>query len=206
MPLTADYEAAGFGLTLGFGAQPVLIIIDIAMAYFTPGSPLYAAYEPVLETTIQVADAARAAGVPIIFTRVDYAHPADGGLFRRKIAALSVFETGNPLAAFHPRLTPRPGDQVISKHYPSAFFGTPLASTLSAMRADSLIITGLSTSGCIRATALDALCHGFAPLVVQDAVGDRTPAIHDANLFDLQAKTADVVGSDAVIRWLRAKV
>ncbi len=205
MALTPEYEAAGFGLTLGFGRQPVLVIIDMAMAYFTPGSPLYAAYEPALDATIRVADTARATGVPIIFTRVDYAHPADGGLFRRKIAALSVFETGSPLAAFHPRLQPQPGDQVISKHYPSAFFGTPLAGTLSSMRADSLIITGLSTSGCIRATALDALCYGFAPLVVQDAVGDRTPTIHDANLFDLQAKTADVMGSDAVIEWLRRR-
>jgi len=200
--LGADYAAAGFGGALGFGERPALILIDMAMAYFEPTSPLYAAVEPVLEACIPLAQAARGAGIPVIFTRVDYAHPLDGGLFRRKIAALSCFESGNPLADFHDRLRPQPGDMVLTKQYPSAFFGTTLASTLAATRADSLLITGLSTSGCVRATAVDTLCHGFIPLVVRDCVGDRSAAVHAANLFDIEAKTADLVSSAEVIARL----
>ena len=203
MALTPDYAAAGFGLTLGFGTRPALVIIDMAMAYFVPSSPLYAGVETTLAPTIALAAAARAAAIPVIFTRVEYVHPAEGGLFRRKIAALACFEAGNPLGDFHESLRPQPGDIVITKHFPSAFFGTSLAAMLSAQQVDSLIITGLSTSGCVRATAVDALCHGFAPIIASDAVGDRTAAVHDANLFDLQAKTADIVASEALVSCLQ---
>ena len=203
MALTPEYAAAGFGLTLGFGTRPALVIIDMAMAYFVPSSPLYAGVETTLAPTIALAAAARAAAIPVIFTRVEYVHPAEGGLFRRKIAALACFEAGNPLGDFHESLRPQPGDIVITKHFPSAFFGTSLAAMLSAQQVDSLIITGLSTSGCVRATAVDALCHGFAPIIASDAVGDRTAAVHDANLFDLQAKTADIVASEALVSWLQ---
>jgi nicotinamidase-related amidase len=202
MDLTADYAEAGFGGALGYGQRPALVVIDMAMAYFEPSSPLYAGVESVLEALIPLAAAARAAAIPVIFTRVEYAHPLDGGLFRRKIAALSCFEAGNPLGDFHPRLQPQPGDIVLTKQYPSAFFGTALAATLSAHRVDSLLISGLSTSGCVRATAVDSLCHGFIPLVVEDAVGDRSAEVHAANLFDLAAKTADLVPSADVIRRL----
>lgn len=200
--LNADYAAAGFGGALGFGERPALVLIDMAMAYFEPSSPLYAGVEPVLEACIPLADAARKAGIPVLFTRVDYAHPLDGGLFRRKVAPLRCFESGNPLADFHDRLRPEAGDLVISKQYPSAFFGTALASTLAAARVDSLLITGLSTSGCVRATAVDSLCHGFIPLVVTDCVGDRSAEVHKANLFDIEAKTADLVSSAEVIARL----
>ncbi len=110
----------------------------------------------------------------------------------RKIPALKVFEEGSPLAEFVPDL-PRPGETVITKQYASAFFGTSLAATLTAAGIDTLYICGLSTSGCIRASATDALQHGFRPLVVSDACGDREPQLHDANLLDLQAKYADVL-------------
>lgn len=199
---SADYAAAGFGGTLGFGERPALLLVDMVMAYFNPSSPLYAGVDPVLEACLPLADAARKSGAPVIFTRVDYAHRLDGGLIRRKIASLSCFETGNPLADFHDRLRPQPGDLVLSKQYPSAFFGTALASTLSAARVDTVLIAGLSTSGCVRATAVDALCHGFIPLVVRDCVGDRSVAVQDANLFDIEAKTADLVSSAEAIARL----
>jgi maleamate amidohydrolase len=202
MALNADYAEAGFGGSVGWGHSPALVIIDMAMAYLVPGSPLYAAVEPILDRIVLLASAARAAGVPVIFTRVEYANRLDGGLFRRKIAALACFEAGNPLADFHPLLQPSPTDLVLTKQYPSAFFGTPLAPTLAAAGVDTLLITGVSTSGCVRATAVDALCHGFRPLVVTDCVGDRDPKVHDANLFDLEAKTADLVDSAAVIQKL----
>ncbi len=202
MELTRDYADAGFGGALGFGERPALILIDMAMAYFVPESPLYAGVESVLDACIPLAAAARRAGIPVIFTRVEYAHPSDGGMFRRKIAALACFEAGNPLADFPSVLQPAPGDLVLTKQYPSSFFGTSLAATLVAQRVDTLLIAGLSTSGCVRATAVDALCHGFIPLVVEDCVGDRSPEVHAANLFDLKAKTADLVTSAAVIERL----
>jgi maleamate amidohydrolase len=138
--------------------------------------------------------AARAANVPVIFTNVVFqAGGLDGGLFYRKVPALKCFDAGSSLGAFPPTLQPGPGELVISKQYASAFFGTSLASTLTAQGIDTLMITGLSTSGCVRATALDALQHGFAPFVIRDACGDRHAAPHEANLFDLQAKYAEVV-------------
>jgi maleamate amidohydrolase len=184
----------GFGGALGPPTRPALLLVDFAMAYFAPDSPLYAGVEAVAEATIPLLAAARNAGLPILHTRVDYANPTDGGLFRRKIPALDCFITGSPLAEPHPALAPAPGEPVISKHYPSAFFRTPLDESLKALKVDGLIIVGLTTSGCIRATAVDALCYGFAPQIVAECVGDRTTAVHEANLFDLCAKTADVVG------------
>jgi nicotinamidase-related amidase len=115
---------------------------------------------------------------------------------------LNVYDAGSPLGAFPPSLQPAEGELVISKQYASAFFGTALASTLTANRIDSVLITGLSTSGCVRATALDALQHGFAPFVVREACGDRHPAPHEANLFDLQAKYAEVISEADAIKLL----
>ena len=204
--LDADYAAAGFGGALPWGERPAVVIVDMAMAYFDPASPLYAAVEATLAPNVALAAAARAKGAPVVFTRVEYAAGLggrDGGLFYRKVRALACFDAGNPLGDFHPQLRPQPGDMVLTKHYPSAFFATALASTLTALRVDTAIITGLSTSGCVRATALDALCHGFVPVVVKDAVGDRAEAVHRANLFDLQAKYADVVPSARVLEYLR---
>jgi maleamate amidohydrolase len=129
---------------------------------------------------------------------------ADGGLFYQKIPALRAFDAGSPLGAFPPSLQPADNELVISKQYASAFFGTGLAVTLQRMGIDTLVITGLSTSGCVRATALDALQYGFAPFVVREACGDRHPAPHEANLFDLQAKYAEVVSEDSVTALMRA--
>jgi maleamate amidohydrolase len=205
MPIGADYAASGFGGGVGWGARPALLIVDMCLAYLQPGSPLFLeAGGAVRDAIVPIAAAARAAGAPVIFTRVEYAHPADGGLFRRKIAALACFETGNRLADFDPALAPRAHDMVLTKQFPSAFFGTPLAGLLTARGIDTLLITGVSTSGCIRATAVDALCHGFAPQVITDCVGDRTPEIQAANLLDLEAKTADLLDSKSAIARLKA--
>jgi maleamate amidohydrolase len=203
MALAPDYAEAGFGGGVGWGAKPALLIVDMCRAYLDPSSPLYfASAQGVRSALIPLASAARAAGAPVIFTRVEYAHPAEGGLFRRKIAALACFETGNPLAGFDAALVPQDGEMVVTKQFPSAFFGTALAGLLTALGVDTLLITGVSTSGCIRATAVDALCHGFRPLVVTDCVGDRTPEIQAANLLDLEAKTADLLHSHAAVARL----
>jgi maleamate amidohydrolase len=204
--LEADYAKAGFGGRLVAGIKPVLMIVDVCMAYLDPASPLYAGVETALASNVRLVAAARGAGVPVIFTRVVY-HPSgkDGGVFFRKVPALKAFLPGSPLGEFHPQLTPQAEDIVVTKQYASAFFGTSLASTLYAMGADTVLLTGFSTSGCVRASTLDALQHGFVPFVVKDACGDRDTRVQDANLFDLQAKYAEVVAESEAVEILRKK-
>ena len=199
-----DYAAAGFGARLAFGERPALLVVDVCNAYLDPASPLYAGVEEALASNVRLVDAARAARVPVIFTRVLYsASGADGGLFYRKVPALKAYLPGNPLGDFPAGFGPRDGELLVTKHYASAFFGTSLAATLNAMRIDTVVIGGFSTSGCVRATALDALQHGFIPYVVRDACGDRAEGPHEASLFDLQAKYAEVVSEGDMLALLR---
>lgn len=205
--LRADYEQAGFKNRLGFGDVPALVLIDFAVAYLDPDSPLFAGQGAISarESCSRLLAEARDVGVPVLHTRVEYQPGGlDGGVFFRKVGALECFVRGNPLARFAPELAPRDGEVVVTKQYASGFFGTSLASTLTALGVDTVIIGGVSTSGCVRATALDACQHGFVPIVVRDAVGDRDRRVHDANLFDLDAKYADVVGEDDALAALRA--
>lgn len=203
--LTADYAAAGFGGRLPFGKQPALLIVDVCNAYLDPASPLYAGVESALASNVRLVDAARAAGVPVVFTRVLYtADGADGGLFYRKVPALKAYLSGNPLGDFPAGFGPRADEVVVTKQYASAFFGTTLAATLTAMRVDCVMITGFSTSGCVRATALDALQNGFAPFVICDACGDRAEGPHESNLFDLQAKYAEVIPESEALRLMNS--
>jgi maleamate amidohydrolase len=202
--LVDDYAAAGFGGTLEPGRRPALLLVDFARAYFDVDAPLYAAVEPMRAQAALLRDAAHDAGLPVVFTRVEYVpgDPArDGGIFVRKIAALSCFNVGNPLGDFTPELAPEHADLIVAKQYPSAFFATGLAGILHGQGIDTCVVAGLSTSGCVRATALDALCHGFVPLVVEDACGDRDVRVHEANIFDLRAKYAEIVSTKAMIAY-----
>src|SRR5580693_7735607 len=202
--LEQDYARAGFGGRLDFGPKPALLIIDVVMAYLDPASPLYGGFEPALAACERMVRSAREAQVPVVFTNVVYqAGGLDGGLFFKKVPALKVFLQGSALGAFPPNLQPIAGEMVISKQYPSAFFGTPLGSALHAMGVDTLIIGGFSTSGCVRASALDALQNGFAPFVVSDACGDREARPQEANLFDIQAKIGEVISEAKAIAHLR---
>ncbi len=202
--LAENYSGA-FDGRLSFGKYPALLIVDFVMAYLDHASPLYANVEDALASNIRLLAVARAANIPVIFTNVVYeADGADGGLFYKKIPALRVFVKGSPLGAFPPSLEPMDGEHIISKQFASAFFGTSLAEVLTAEGIDTLLITGLSTSGCVRATALDALQSGFAPFVVRDACGDRHLAPHEANLFDLQAKYAEVICEADACALMRA--
>ncbi len=203
--LDRDYDEAGFGRRLGFGRRPALVIVDFVRAYLEPASPLYAAVEGTLESARELLSAARAAAIPVFHTNVRYtAGRGDGGVFVRKVEALKVFEGDSPLAAFASGLEPAPTEAVITKQYPSAFFATPLASSLTSLGVDTVLVAGVTTSGCVRATALDAMQHGFVPVVVREAVGDRDVRPHEANLFDLGAKYADVVALAEVVDYLRA--
>lgn len=203
--LQADYKTAGFGGELGFGEKPALLVIDMCMAYLDPKAPLYAGIEREVENIKRLLAAFRTAGRPVIHTRVEYsAGGADGGLFYKKVSALSCFDRGNPLAEPPQSLRPSAGEVVVTKQYASAFFGTSLASTLRAFGCDSVVVTGVSTSGCVRASALDTLQNGFIPLVVEDACGDRSKAVHDANIFDLGAKYADIVVTTKVLELVQS--
>ncbi len=204
--LERNYRGA-FDGRLEFGKRPALLVIDLVEAYLRPGSPLYAGIELALASAVRLRGAAHDAGIPVIFTNVEYAPGgADGGVFYRKVPALKVFERGNPLGAFPAELSPEGNDLVVTKRYASAFFGTHLAATLTALGVDTLLICGTSTSGCVRASALDACQHGFVPFVVRDACGDRHNAPHEASLFDLQAKYAEVVGEAEALALLAASI
>ncbi len=198
-----NYAEAGFGQTLGFGERPALLMVDFVKAYLVEDSPLYAGVETVRDNCARLLEAARSAGIPVLHTNVSYQPGgADGGLFMRKLPLLKVFEEGSPLGDFVDGLEPAAGETVITKQFASGFFGTELANVLSSLDVDTVLVAGVTTSGCVRATAVDALQNGFAPVVVRDAVGDRNPAPHEANLFDLQAKYADVISLSEAIKYL----
>jgi maleamate amidohydrolase len=199
-----DNYTGVFDGKVGFGRNPAVVVIDFTLAYTTPGSPFFA--EGVVRAvadTMPLLQAARAAGIPVIHTKVMY-HPsgADGGWFVRKVPALRKLVPGEPLAEIDPKVAPLAEEVVIVKQYPSPFFGTPLAPMLATLGVDTLILAGCSTSGCVRAGALDGVQHGYRVIVPRECVGDRHDGPHDANLFDINAKYGDVVGRDEVIQHL----
>jgi nicotinamidase-related amidase len=203
--LEQNYAHAGFGQRLQPGRRPALLIIDFVRAYLVQGSPLYAGVELARDASEQLLRTARSVGIPIFHTTVGYQPGGrDGGVFFRKVPALGCFVRGaHPeLASFAVGLEPIDAETVIEKQYASAFFATSLASSLVALGVDTVLMCGVSTSGCVRASAVDACQHGFIPLVVRDAVGDRHPAPHEANLFDLQAKYAEVISLQDAQRYL----
>ena len=197
-------HGSAFSGRIGWGGRPAVLVIDLVRAYTEPGGP-FALPEP--ETAVAavaaLVDAARSAGSPVLWTGVRYAADlTDGGLFVRKVPALAAFADGADGDWGGFALEPAPGEPVLLKQYASAFFGTPLASTLRTLGVDTLVIGGVSTSGCVRATAMDALNSGFRPQVVRQACADRTPQLHESNLADLDAKYADVVGIDEALAHL----
>jgi maleamate amidohydrolase len=195
---------AGFANRLELGARPALVMVDIVRAYFEPGAQLYMGDASSLDAAAILLEEARSAGIPVVHTRVSFSGGgADGGYFFKKVGALEHFVGETPLGEIMPEVAPLPGEVVIVKQYASAFFGTTLASTLAAAGVDTLLIAGVSTSGCIRATAVDTIQHGFIPVVVREAVGDRHPAPHEANLFDIQAKYGEVKTLAEATAYLR---
>ena len=203
--LAANYARA-YNTRVGFGKRPALLLIDFCMGYFDPACDLYAGVEDAMASALRVRAAARAANIPVILTNVVY-HPQalDGGRFFEKAAPLKNFLKGSPMGAWGPGLAPHDDEIIVSKQYPSAFFGTSLASTLTAMGVDNVLLTGLTTSGCVRASCVDSMSHGFRTTVIADACGDRHPAPHEANLFDMNAKYADVVSEAEAVAFLQSR-
>ena len=197
--LAENYKRA-YSNRVGFGRRPALVLVDFAHAYFDPDCDLFAGVDDALASALRIRAAARAAGIPVVLTEVSYqAGGLNGGRFFEKALPLKAFVCGQPTARFADELVPEADEIIISKQYPSAFFGTSLASTLTAAGIDNVIIGGLTTSGCVRATCVDAMSHGFITTVVADACGDRHQAPHEANLFDMNAKYADVVSEAEVL-------
>ena len=203
----SDNYKGVWGNRIGFGERPALLVIDFLQGYTTEGAPLYApGVVRAVAETVELLDTARRNGVPVVHTNIRYhpGHFADGGVWVRKAPVMKDMVEGNPLAAFCPEVAPLPEEVVISKQYASAFFGTSLAPMLHAMGIDTVVLTGCSTSGCIRASAVDAVQHGFRTIVVRDCVGDRHDGPHEANLFDIDSKYGDVVNKrDALARFAR---
>jgi maleamate amidohydrolase len=193
-----------FSGRVGWGAKPAVLVIDLVRAYTDPAGPFGLPDPgPAVAAAQALVDAARTGGHPVIWTVVRYAPGLeDGGLFVHKVPALACFAEDAPGGWGRLALKPEAGEPVVVKQYASAFFGTSLASTLHATGVDTVVLAGVSTSGCVRATAMDALNSGFRPQVVRDACADRTPVLHDSNLADLDAKYADVVGMEEVLAHL----
>lgn len=189
----ADYARAGFGKELEPGIRPALVVVDPARAYIDPECSLYAGVEDNVEAMRTLLSSARAAGIPVVITEVRVrADGADAGVFFKKSGTLAAFCEGSPYGQLIEGLEPAAEELLVTKKYASAFFGTSLNSYLNSLGVDTVLVAGLSTSGCVRATTLDAMQNGFIPIVVEDAVGDRDPAIHNSNLFDMQQKMAEV--------------
>ncbi len=201
--LDRDYGKAGFGGSIEPGARPALLVIDFVRAYLDPECSLYAGVEKELAQAVKLLGACRKAGIPIFHTCVEY-DPAgvEGGVFFRKVPALANLIRGSKYCAFGEGLEPAEGEVVITKKYPSAFFGTHLAATLASQGVDTLLICGLSTSGCVRASAVDAMQHGYIPVVVREATGDRDEGPHEANLFDISKKFGEVISMDEARGYL----
>ena len=204
--LDANYARAGYHASQTWGRRPALILIDFAQAYYDPAAPLFGGdgCKSALESALRLRELAHACGLPVVLTEVKYRKGgADGGVFFRKAPPLSCFVEGEATQAFAKGLTPRDDEYVVTKQYPSGFFGTSLAASLTSAGVDTLVLTGVTTSGCVRATCVDSMSHGFVTLVAREGVGDRAPGPHEANLYDMSAKYADVVEEARVGAYFR---
>jgi maleamate amidohydrolase len=196
----------GFHGRAGFGLRPALLVIDVNVGFTDPESPLACDLKGVVVAIQRLLGEARAAGLPVVYTTVSYdeGDRLAAAAFIDKIPALLTLEAGSRWVEIDPRIAPLPDEPVLNKLFASAFFGTPLSSLLTAAGCDGVIVTGASTSGCVRATVVDALQYGFRPVVPREAVGDRNPTAHEANLYDIDTKYGDVVSLDEVVAHLEA--
>jgi maleamate amidohydrolase len=199
----ATYRAAGFTGGFALGARPALVVVDFCRGFTDPACPLGAEMPETLDRTRAVLDAARRRGVPVVFTTIAYddaTRPVTAWV--RKVPSLATLAVGSSWVEIDPRLGRLPTEPVLAKTGASAFFGTPLHAMLAAYRVDSVLVAGATTSGCVRATVVDAVQHGYCTFVVTDCVADRSPGPHEANLFDMTAKYADPLTAEEVIAYL----
>jgi maleamate amidohydrolase len=199
------FRQRGFGIKMGFGERPALIIIDMLKGFTDTNMPLGANLEAQIAAQKPLLDVAHERDIPCIFSTVIYdeAEGKDAGLWAVKMKGSLTLTAGSEAVKVDPRLAMGPKDILLVKKYASCFFGTDLIARLNSRRIDTLIITGCTTSGCVRATAVDAVQNGIRPMVVREAVGDRSVAAHEQSLFDLNAKYADVVSLKETLQYLK---
>jgi nicotinamidase-related amidase len=197
------YAAAGLGQAVTLGSRPGVLVVDFSCGFTDPECTLGADMSAEVEATRRLLDAGRAKGLPVIFTTIGY-EPSlkDGGLWLQKVPSLGELQIGGRWVEIDPRLEPREDETIVLKKGASAFFGTNLPAILVSQGVDSVILCGATTSGCIRATAIDLLQYGYPTLVPRECVADRAQAPHEANLFDINAKYADVVPLDDVLEYV----
>ena len=199
-----EYRRKGFSARSGYGMSPALLVVDFINGFTDPGTGLGGDYSAEVAVTARVLDEFRSRALPVFFTTVAYdPHLRDGGIFVEKVPALAILVRGSEWVKVDDRIRPRPAERVIEKNYASAFFDTRLDMELRSLGVDTVIMAGCTTSGCIRASAVDSLQYGFRTVVIRDAVGDRAREPHEVNLFDIDAKYGDVVPSGDVLRYLR---
>jgi nicotinamidase-related amidase len=202
--LRQEFRDKGIGSRVGFGRRPALLAVDFITGFTDLRSPLAGDLDAQLAATVRLLEPARAAGIPVIFSTVSYdAELQEAGIWVRKIPATKWLVEGGQWVEVDKRLDQRPNETTLVKKYASCFFGTDLAARLVSRRVDTLIITGCTTSGCVRATAVDACSYGFHTVVVEEAVGDRAALPHAASLFDIDAKYGDVVGLEEALTYLK---
>jgi len=195
---------AGFGNRYELGRRPCVLVVDFSTAFADPSLALGMDLGAPIARTRQLLDVARNRGVPVVFVITAYDESGlDGGIWFAKVAGLSWLTRDNPATRPDPRLDRRMDEPILVKSGASAFFGTPLAGLLASQRIDTVVLTGAVTSGCIRATAIDAMQYGYPSLVPRECVGDRVAAQHEANLIDIDAKYSDVVGDVEAVAYLR---
>ena len=200
----AEYERKGFSARSGYGTRPALLIVDFIKGFTDPGTGLGGDYGAELAVTAKLLAEFRSRALPVFFTTVAYEpHLRDAGLFVRKVPALEILIEGKEWVEVDERIRPRPSEPVVSKKYASAFFDTRLDMELRGLGVDTVVMAGCTTSGCIRASAVDSMQYGFHTVVVRDAVGDRARTPHEVNLFDIDAKYGDVVSSGEALGYLR---
>jgi len=201
------FEERGFGKLLGFGKKSGLVVVDMIKGFTDPTMPMGSDLAPQIEKVNKLLNTMHTMNLPIFFTTIAYDDDtfADSGIWYQKMEGLKTLKAGTEAVNVDPRLDFRPGDGLIIKKYASAFFGTDLIARLNANNIDTVIIVGCTTCGCVRATAVDALQYGYRPIVVEDAVGDRSLASHEQSLFDLRQKYADVLKTSEVIASVSSK-
>jgi maleamate amidohydrolase len=206
--MTSDvYAKQGFGASSGFGLAPALLIVDFVKGFNDPGLFGGGNIPDAIANTKRLLAAAREKRIPICYTRVVYAQDgSDAGVFCLKAPKLAVLTETSHASQIVDDLTPLEGEYVLRKTQPSSFFGTDLAPWLIRRRIDTVVVTGATTSGCVRASVIDSMSYNFRTVVVSDGVGDRAPGPHEANLFDMRQKYADLMTADEVIAQFRALV
>ena len=202
----AIYARAGFGASVRRGERPAIVVVDLTNGFTNPSEPTGADLSDVVLATAELIEAGRPAGVPVVFTTIAYTPAeADGDAvtWLTKAPGMRALREGSRAVELDDRLPIDPRDHLITKKGASAFFGTGLAALLAGLRVDTVLVCGATTSGCVRATAVDAVQSGFSVLVPRQCVGDRAAGPHEANLFDIQAKYGDVIELADALDYLR---